>query len=123
MLGMLVGTVSAVMTHGVITAGPDGTVKEAATIMRENGIANVVVASKGKPLGILTQRDVLLRVTAEGLDPEKIKIKEVMTSPIITQTKDITLLDAIRTMYENKIRRLPILDEDGILIGIITYRD
>lgn len=123
MIEMLVGTVGAVMTHGVITADAEETVDKAAKIMREHGIANVVVVSKDKPVGILTQRDVLLRVIAEGKTPSKLKVRDVMSTPLVTEQKDISILKAISTMYENKIRRLPIVDKNGKLIGIVTYRD
>ena len=120
---MITGTISSIMTRDVITANVDDTVQDAAKIMKEHGIANVIVVSNGKPVGILTQRDVLLRVIAEGKDPKSVKVKDVMTKPLVTSKEDITILDAIRMMYDKKIRRLPIVDKDGKLIGIVTYRD
>lgn len=120
---MLVGTIDTIMTRDVISIGSDETVDKAAKLMKEHGIANIVVESEEKPVGIITQRDILLRVTAEGRDATKIKVGKVMTSPLITTGSDTTLLDAIRTMYQKNVRRLPIVDENGKLIGIVTYRD
>lgn len=121
---MLVGTIDTIMTRDVISIDSDETVDKAAKLMKDHGIANVIVVEpEEKPVGIITQRDILLRVTVEGGDATKIKVNEVMTSPLITTKSDTTLLDAIKTMYQKNVRRLPIVDGEGKLIGIVTYRD
>lgn len=111
-----------VMAKPVITIDKDGFVHEVAKIMTEKGIGCIVVTDKDAPVGMVTERDILQRVVAKGLDASKVKMKDIMTKPLVTINGSIPIINAIRVMEKNKVRRLPVV-EKGKLIGIVTQRD
>jgi CBS domain-containing protein len=111
-----------VMAKPVITIDKDGSVREVAKIMSEKGIGCIVVTDNGAPVGIATERDILQRVVAKGLDASKIKMNEIMSKPLITINGGMPIINAIRVMEKNNVRRLLIV-EKGKLIGIVTQRD
>ena len=110
------------MAKPVITIDKDGFVHEVAKIMTEKGIGCIVVTDKDAPVGMVTERDILQRVVAKGLDASKVKMKDIMTKPLVTINGSIPIINAIRVMEKNKVRRLPVV-EKGKLIGIVTQRD
>ena len=112
-----------VMTRNVITISPEKSALDAAKIMKKNNIGSVVVIENSKPIGIVTERDLCFRVVAENNVPSKVKVKDIMTSPLITIDPNETLEEAARKMNKNKIRRLPVVDKNNNLVGFITYRD
>jgi len=115
--------VKEVMNRNVKTIRPEDTVKYAAQIMNENHIGSLVVVSgSGEVIGIITERDILVDVVATGKSAENIKISEIMTPNIITITPDKTLEEAADIMTENKIKKLPVVD-NGKLVGIVTATD
>ena len=77
-----------VMTPNVISVESSSTVRDAAQVMIERGIGSVIVTEAGRPVGIMTERDVLRRVVVKGLDPSKTKVEEVMSSPLVTIRAD-----------------------------------
>lgn len=97
-------------------------VYEAAKIMKKRKIGNVIVVEKQHPIGILTESDILKKVVAEGLNAKDVKVKNVMTTPLIVIDPYVSLEDAMRTMGKCNIRRLPVV-EDNKLIGVITQKD
>ncbi len=111
-----------VMAKPVITVDKNNSVFEAARVMSEKGVGSIVVTDKGKPVGITTERDVLQRVVAKGLDASKVKMKDIMSKPLITINGNMPIINAIRIMEKNKVRRLLVL-EKGKLVGIVTQRD
>jgi len=111
-----------VMAKPVITVDKDNSVFEAAKVMSEKGIGSIVVTDKGKPAGIATERDILQRVVAKGLDASKVKMKDIMSQPLMTINGDVPIINAIRIMEKNKVRHLLII-EKGKLVGIVTQRD
>jgi len=115
-------TVKNVMAKPVITIDKSSSVREAAKIMSEKGIGCIVVMDKGEPIGIATERDILQRVVAKGLDASKIEMKDIMSKPLITIKGKMPIIDAIRIIEKNKIRRLLVM-ERGKLVGIVTQRD
>ena len=115
-------TVKDVMTKPIITVDLEGSVREAAEIMSSNRIGCIVITKKGKHVGIATERDLVQRVLAKGLDASKTRIKEIMSQPLITLEADTPIIDAIRMMDKKKIRRL-LAVKKGMAIGIITQRD
>jgi len=115
-------TVKSVMAKPVITINKDSSVLEAAKIMSEKGIGSIVITDKGKPVGITTERDILQRVVGKGLDASKVNMKAVMSHPIITINGRMPIINAIRMMEKNKVRRLLVV-ERGKLVGIVTQRD
>lgn len=110
------------MTKPVIAIDKDGSVHEVAKIMSEKCIGCIVVTDKGASVGITTERDILQRVVAKGLDASKVKMKEIMSKPLITVNGSMPIINAIRVMEKNNVRRLLVV-EKGKLIGIVTQRD
>lgn len=98
------------------------TVLEAAKLMRERKIGNVIVVEKKHPIGILTESDILKKIVAEGKNANEILVEEVMSTPIIVADPYIPVEEAMKTMGKCNIRRLPVV-ENGELIGIITHKD
>ena len=113
--------VKEVMKAKVITVKPDTSVKEAAQLMRKNRVGSVIVVDD-KPIGILTESDIIEKIVAEDKKASDILVKEIMTSPIIVIEPYIDLEEAMRTMSTCNVRRLPVI-ENGKLIGIITQKD
>ncbi|MBI4362844.1 MAG: CBS domain-containing protein [Euryarchaeota archaeon] len=110
------------MIQNVMTTTPDSMVSEAARLMGQKAIGAIVVVQNGGVAGILTERDILLKIAAEGKDTRQTRVRDIMTHPVLTMGPDEDLDRAIQTMGEKKIRRLPIV-EGGRLVGIVTSTD
>ena len=115
--------VAEVMTRGVDLIPPDATVQEAATRMAENDVGAVLVGRDDAVVGILTDRDVLLRAVVEGLDPTRVQVRDVMSSTVFTCREADPVEAAFREMSERQVRRLPVLDAAGALTGVVTLSD
>jgi len=112
-----------VMSSPPITVNEGETVERVAQLMDKYNVGCVIVTSKkGKPLGIITERDLIIRVLARNALPSKLKVEEVMTSPLITIDPDETLNEAARRMSRLNIRRLGVMYK-GELVGIISSKD
>ena len=111
-----------IMTNDPVTIAPEATVADAAVLMRQREIGSVIVVEDGRPSGILTERDIVTKVAAENLQAAGIRVREVMTSPVISIHPHEEVADAARLMAQKKIRRLPVV-RDGRLIGVITEND
>jgi len=107
----------------VITAPPEAKVSEIASLMAESNVGSVVITTDDCPVGIVTDRDLVCRVMATGKDPEKTRISEVMTKDPVMVLDDTGLYEALQCVSREGIRRLPIIDGDGLLVGIITLDD
>jgi len=110
------------MSRKVNTIEENKTVFHAAKQMAKERRGYVVVLKNGKPVGILTDSDILEKVISKGKDPKKIKVKEVMSSPLITISPDEELVEVSRIMRKNVIKRVPVV-KNGKLVGIITDND
>ncbi len=110
------------MTMNVLTVGPRTTVAKAAKLMSQNGVGSLIVVKKKKPVGILTERDLLMKVVSEDLKPSRIRVGKIMSSPVITTGPDQDVIEAARVLISRKIRRLPVVDR-GKLVGILTASD
>lgn len=110
------------MTGKVLTAGPNTMVNRAAKLMAERGVGSIIIVKSKKPIGILTERDLLMKVVSLDLKPSKVKVGKIMSAPIMTIGPDVDMTEAARTMARSKIRRLPVV-EHGALIGIVTASD
>ena len=107
-----------------VTVRPTETVAAAAKRMRDEGVGCVVVTGPTrKPVGILTDRDIVLAVVAEGRLPEATRVEEVMCRHVISGRATDTLMDAAMKMAEASIRRLPILDGQGRMVGLVSVDD
>jgi len=112
-----------VMSSPVVTTDEEAPSNKIAKLMTENKFGCVIVANKdGKPLGIITEKDLVVRVLAKNLKPESVKAKEVMTSPLATIEPDASISDAARRMSRLDIRRLGVIYK-GDLIGLISSKD
>jgi len=112
-----------VMASPVVTINENQSSHKAAQLMTENDVGCIIVTSKEeKPLGIITERDLVTRVIAKNTLPSKIKAKKVMTSPLITIDPDETLSEAARRMSRLNVRRLGVMYK-GNMVGIISSKD
>ncbi len=112
-----------VMSSPVVTLGEDETSNKVANLMDENDLGCVIISNKaGKPVGIITERDLVVRVLAKNLMPDAIKAKEIMTSPLVTIQPEATISEAARRMSRLDIRRLGVVYKDN-LVGVISSRD
>ncbi len=111
-----------VMVKEVITLDENSTVKEAAEIMNKFEIGCVIAVSKGKAMGIVTERDLLKRVVAEARDAKGTRVKEIMTSPLIVVEPRMELEEAVKMMFQMKIKKLPVVDGKR-LVGLVSLTD
>ena len=107
----------------VLSIGSSASVLDAALLMNEHRIGGLVVLRSAKIEGIVTERDVLRRVVAQRVDPADITVKEVMTADVYCCKKDASIEEA-RSIFKNKrIRHLPVIDDAGMLVGMISIGD
>ena len=113
------------MSSPVVVVDPDSSVKYTLTLMRRRKIHSVVVASSDKnpEYGIVTSTDIRDKIVAAGRNAAEMSVREIMSGPIITGNPDWTLMQCSQVMQENHIHHLPIADESGALIGIISATD
>jgi signal-transduction protein with cAMP-binding, CBS, and nucleotidyltransferase domain len=108
----------------VITASPEATAHEVARLMGEAGVGSVVITGPDDcPLGIVTDRDLAIRVLAENLDGKKVKAGDIMTGDLLVVEDGTGVYEAVRCARAEGVRRLPIVDAEGKLVGIITADD
>ena len=105
-----------------VVVSPETTLSETVVLMRERGRGYAMICVKGKFKGLFTERDFLNKVVGKGIPPET-PIRELMRTGIVTITKEATLTQAIELMDKHKYRRLPLVDEKGNAIGMITVFD
>jgi CBS domain-containing protein len=105
----------------VVMLDSNQTVEKAAKTMREERIGSILVSEKGEAVGIVTERDILYRVVAGGKDPSKLKLKDVMSKPLIFIDVNVKVKEAIALMAKNEIRRL-VVKEDKKIVGVISQR-
>jgi len=111
-----------VMVKEVITIDENATVKEAADVMNKFEIGCLIAVRKGKAMGIITERDLLKRVVAEAKDANKTKVKDVMSSPLVVVEPSMDLGEAVRLMFQMKIKKLPVVDGKR-LVGLVSLTD
>jgi CBS domain-containing protein len=117
----LMPTVKDLMTKNVVTIDANKTVFEAAVLMSEKDIGDLIVMEDNTPVGIVTERDFVRRVLAEGKSTDS-KVSEVMTRPLKVIDPEAPIKEAARRMVNKRIRRLPVI-KDNKLVGIITAAD
>lgn len=112
------------MSSPVVVIDPDSSVSYAATLMRRRKIRSVVVdlTAEGGGYGILTSTDIS-KLLIEERNPAEVQVREIMTAPVVTGRPDMTLKEASALMQSKKFHHLPILDEQGLLVGIISDTD
>ena len=111
-----------VMVKKVITVDEKASVKEAADLMNHFEIGSIITTRKGKPVGIITERDLLKRIVSEGKNAKKTKAKEIMSSPLLVISPDTDLEKAARLMFEKNIKKLPVTEQNR-LVGVLSLTD
>ena len=113
---------SEIMTRNVKTAGAGSSLRDVAAIMRDGDMGAVPVVDGTKLIGIVTDRDIVIRGIAEGASPET-PVSDVMTRELFSVRPDDFVFEAIRLMGDKQVRRLPVIDPNGELQGIIAMAD
>jgi CBS domain-containing protein len=116
-------SIEELLNRNVETLPPSATCVDAARLMRSRNVGSVVVANDKEPVGVLTDRDLAVRVVAESRDPAKVQLDEVMSPYPIFLSVRRSLDEAIETMRDLGVRRLPVVNENGHLAGIISMDD
>jgi len=116
-------TIHDLMTSNPSTIEADKTVVDAAKLMRDEDAGLIPIVEGQKLAGTITDRDIAIRVVAEGKDPQSSTVRDVMTSRLVTVDPDQDLDEALRLMAEHQVRRLPVVEEDGKLVGIVAQAD
>jgi CBS domain-containing protein len=112
-----------ICTKPVVTASAQMTVDEAARAMRSRNVGALVVVNAGRPIGMLTDRDVVVEVVAKGMDPDTVRVGDVMRRRPITIREDLGIFDAARVFAKTGVRRLPVVTKTGVLVGVIAVDD
>ncbi len=107
------------VTRDFIMIEEEASVRDAAIQMRVKGHTCVLVARRGKPVGMVTERDILYRVVADGRDPNKVRLKDIMSTPLITISPRLSLSQAITLMASRGIRRLVVVEGEHT-VGLLT---
>ncbi|MFB6155301.1 MAG: CBS domain-containing protein [Haloferacaceae archaeon] len=115
-------TVRDIAREDVVSTGPDTSVSDIATTMRDENVGSVVVVEDGAPVGLVTDRDIAIEVCEAGADPESTTARDIMTEDLFTVDVDAGIYEAIELTSEANVRRVPVVD-DGALVGIVTLDD
>jgi CBS domain-containing protein len=110
-----------VMTGAPQTINANGTLAEAARMMRDNGIGDVIVTEGERPVGIVTDRDIAVKVVADGKDPAAARVRDV-TGNLVTVAPTDSVSEAMRRMRDKDIRRLPVVESERV-IGVVSLGD
>jgi CBS domain-containing protein len=116
-------TVREVMTSKLCSIDTDKSVAYAAKMMRDEDVGLAPIVEGDRLVGVLTDRDIAVRVVAEGRDPEQVKVTEVASRDLVTLDPQQDLDEAIGLMAKHQVRRLPVVEEDGRLVGVVAQAD
>jgi CBS domain-containing protein len=111
------------MTSDPCTIDADKSVAYAAKMMRDEDVGVAPIVESDKLVGMLTDRDIAVRVVAEGKDPERVTVREVASKQVVTVDPQQDLGEALRIMAKHQVRRLPVVEEDGRLVGVVAQAD
>ncbi len=117
-----------ICNRDVVFAGSGATVATAARLMREHHVGDVVIVDRTDdermPIGIVTDRDIVVEVIAAGIDPEAVKLGDLVSwGELVTLQETDTLADAIKLMHDKGVHRVPVIDRAGVLVGIVSSND
>ena len=112
-----------VCTKPVVTAAATMTVAEAARVMRVKNVGTLVIVNAGRPIGVVTDRDIVLDVVAQGKDADAVRLGDVMRKKPAVIGADQGILDAVKMFAKTGVRRLPVVTKDGKMLGIIAMDD
>jgi CBS domain-containing protein len=111
------------MTSNPQTVSSDSTVADAARLMRDEDVGSLPIVEGDRLVGTVTDRDITIRVVAEGRDPQSTRVQEVASRDLVTIDPQQDLDEALRLMARHQVRRLPVVEEDGRLIGVVAQAD
>ena len=111
-----------IMSKEVKVVRPDSSVKEVVATMNKFDIGSILVVQGKRPVGIITERDILRRIVQPCLAPETLTARQVMTSPLLTINETASLDEAAKLMAKEKVKKLPVMDKQK-LVGIVTLTD
>lgn len=111
-----------VMSRKVLTVTADSTASEAARMMQQDNIGALPVVNQGHMVGIITDRDIVMRAVAPGGDPTNIPVSQVMSQPVVVGSPNMDLKQATNLMAEKQVRRLPVVN-NGQLVGFVSLGD
>ncbi len=111
-----------VMSKNVKVVRPDTLVKEVVATMNKFNIGSIVVVQSDRPVGVITERDILRRIVEPCLAPEALRAREVMTSPVVTISETSSIDEAAEIMARKRIKKLLVMD-NGKLVGMLTFTD
>jgi len=111
-----------VMTNKPVTASKEMLLQEAARHMEENNVNSLLIVESGKAIGIVTDEDIVRKVVAKGLEPKKLRLKDLFVTGLISIHPDKDIYDALIIMRDYGIRQLPVIDSDN-LVGYLTLKD
>jgi CBS domain-containing protein len=119
--------VSSIMTTNVKTATEDETIQTVCKSMYENEIGSIVVVKRTidgiNPIGIVTEKDIVRQIGLSELFVVQAPIRQIMSAPLVTIESNSEISDALEIMQLKNISRLPVIDNKGIMVGIVTYKD
>lgn len=116
--------VKEIMTSNPTCCTPETSLKDVAKMMLDHDCGEIpVVDDKRKPMGVITDRDIVCRAVAKGKDPSRTFVKDCMTKPCITIHPEKTVEDCCKILEENQIRRIPVVDEKGSCCGMVSQAD
>ncbi|MGW8529312.1 MULTISPECIES: CBS domain-containing protein [Nocardiopsidaceae] len=115
-------SIAEVMSETVHTVAPETTLREAARIMRDEDVGDVVVTDSGRIRGVLTDRDIVVRCVADEGDPDRVTVGQVCSAEVVTVPRQSSLRDAVHAMRASSVRRLPVVDGPEV-VGIVTMGD
>jgi len=111
------------MTKSPRTVRPDDTAVDAARLMRDEDAGIAPIAEDDRLVGVVTDRDIAIRIVAEAKDPGSTKVTEIASQNLVTIDPQQDLDEALRLMAKHQVRRLPVVEEDGKLVGILAQAD
>jgi CBS domain-containing protein len=112
-----------IMCKDVVSVSPDVSVKEAAKKMRDGDCGTVAVIEEGRLVGMLNDRQIAIKVVAGGRNPGRVRVDDVMTRRLVTSTPEMDIIDAAKIMGKHHFRRLPVIDREHHLRGIVSICD
>jgi CBS domain-containing protein len=112
-----------IISRNLVTAEPDAKISEVARLMADREVGAVLILSEGKPRGIITDRDIVIRCVADHLDVEDTTVENVLTESVHTVLDTDGLYDVIHKMREARVRRICIVDRDGKAVGLVSLGD
>ena len=119
--------VGEVCNREVVVIGKEGSLSDAAKLMRSYHVGDVVIIDEGNgkrmPVGILTDRDIVIEVLAEEVDPASVNVRDVMSTELLTALEKDEIWDTIKRMRRQGVRRVPVVNEENVLQGILTVDD